>query len=108
MRTTVVALLALLSLGFGRVTALAEEAGRYRVAPKGGANFDLEDAPLSSTLDLISDWAHVEFAIDPADMDQKVTMNLRNATLPQVLDATFLPIGLQYEIDGRHVTVTPR
>jgi hypothetical protein len=41
-------------------------------------------------------------------MDHKVTMNLRNATLPQVLDATFLPIGLQYEVDGRHVTVIPR
>src|SRR5262249_14205864 len=63
----------------------------HAVAPKGGANFDLEDAPLSSTLDLISDWAHVEFGIDAADMDHKVTMNLRNATLTQVLDATFLP-----------------
>jgi len=108
MRTTSVALLSILLLGVGRMTALAEDAGRYRVDPKGGANFDLEDAPLSSTLDLISDWARVDFAIDPADMDHTVTMNLRNPTLPQVLDAVFFPIGLQYEIDGRRVNVSHR
>jgi type II secretory pathway component GspD/PulD (secretin) len=108
MRTTILALLAIPLLGFGSVPALAQDAGRYREAPKGGANFDLEDAPLSSTLDLIRDWAHVEFAIDPADMDHTVTMNLRNPTVQQALDAIFLPIGLQYEIDGQRVTVSRR
>jgi hypothetical protein len=63
--------------------------------------------PPRSTLDL-RDWAHVEFAIDPADMDHKVTMNLRNPTLRQALDAIFLPVGLEYEIDGQRVIVRRR
>jgi len=46
--------------------------------------------------------------VDPADMDHKVTLHLENATLPQVLDATFLPIGLRYEINGERVTVGRR
>jgi hypothetical protein len=64
--------------------------------------------PPRSTLDLIRDWAHVEFAIDPADMDHTVTMNLRNPTLRQALDAIFLPVGLEYEIDGQRVIVRRR
>lgn len=108
MRTMVLASLAALVLGAGRAPALAQVAGSYRGNPAGGANFDFQDAPLGSRLDLITQWAKVEFAIDPADMDHKVTLHLENATLPQVLDATFLPIGLQYEINGQRVTVTRR
>src|SRR5215470_7233198 len=108
MRTMVIASLVTLLLGVGRLPALAQEAGSHRGAPSGGANFDLQDAPLGSTLDLITQWADVKFVIDPADMDHKVALKLNDATLPQVLDATFLPIGLRYEIDGRRVTVWRR
>jgi type II secretory pathway component GspD/PulD (secretin) len=108
MRTIVLASLAALVLGAGSVPAVAQVAGSYRGTPAGGANFDFQDAPLGSTLDLIAQWAKVDFAIDPADMDHKVTIHLENATLPQVLDATFLPIGLRYEISGQRVTVSRR
>jgi hypothetical protein len=41
-------------------------------------------------------------------MDHNVTMNLRNPTLRQALDAIFLPVGLEYEIDGQRVIVRRR
>jgi len=80
MRTMVLASLVTLLLGVGRQPALAQEAGSHRGAPSGGANFDLQDAPLGSTLDLITQWADVKFAIDPADMDQTTRLH-SNSTM---------------------------
>jgi len=109
MRMLVPAALAALVFGVGTMqSAFAQVAGGIRGMPAGGANFDLQDAPLGSTLDLITQWAHVEFDIDPADMNHKVSLHFEHATLPQVLDATFVPIGLQYDIEGQRVTVRRR
>jgi hypothetical protein len=52
-------------------------------------------APLPKMLEIVSEAAGVTFVIASSDNRGLVTVDVRDAMLPQILDAIFLPIGLQ-------------
>jgi type II secretory pathway component GspD/PulD (secretin) len=56
-------------------------------------------------LEIISDPANVRFVIASADNQGTVKVNVQDASLTQILDTIFLPIGLQYKVEGNRVKV---
>jgi GWxTD domain-containing protein len=63
-------------------------------------------APLPKMLEIVSEAAGVTFVIASSDNRGLVTVDVRDALLPQILDAIFLPIGLQYTVEANRVIVT--
>lgn len=76
--------------------------------PAKGPRFSLsaEDVDVKSILFALSKEIDQNIMIDPA-IFQKVTLNLSNVTLGEMLDHVLTPLHLQYEIDDEFIQVIP-
>jgi len=65
-----------------------------------------QQATLAETAAQLERWYDVDISIrDPGAAARRVTVDLKAASLPEVLDAVTVPLGLRYERVGRRVVV---
>src|SRR5437870_2328208 len=84
----------------------ATQLEQQRQAQGLNATFDVNfrDAPLVPVLNTLAQYAGLNLVIDP-DISSIVTIDLKNVTLIQALDAILPPRGLQYRIEGSMLRV---
>ncbi|MCH8312428.1 MAG: hypothetical protein IID17_05535 [Nitrospinae bacterium] len=76
--------------------------------PAKGPRFSLsaEEVDVKTILFALAREIDQNIMIDPA-ISRKVTLNLNNVTLGEMLDHVLRPLHLRYEIDGEFIQVTP-
>lgn len=93
-------LIVLLLLALSATTVGAQQSKRLTVQIQNGTVLDC-----IKSIENQSDYTFI-FS-NSIGVDKKVTVNLRNKTLPEVLSAVFTPNGITYDVSGNHITLQP-
>lgn len=66
----------------------------------------LENAPLSQAIDSIKSRTRYLFANQGVDLSRKVSIAVKDETISNVCKALFVPLGIDYTIDGLHIFIS--
>jgi len=72
-------------------------------------NLAIKNAPLSSCLSAIERQSDYTFMYDNTiDVNQNITISVKNGSLPSVLTSLFGKTSIRYEIVGKHIVLKPK
>lgn len=90
---------------------LRGETVKRRVGPSAEKRYDLKTTNVARKIvEVIANGAKLKLNVDPAVKDKledRVSVEVRQASLRHLLDATLEPVGIRYQLEGKTLTLLP-